>query len=233
MVAPVARVIAVGGFSDEPLTSYVRDGDNGTIGMDTPASGFYRHDGLRVRHLGTDLDHRHQLPEVAAAAGRSVALVGKTADILETDTPVTRLPGVETPQLLAATLDVQRTYDLVVTNIQQTDLAGHQQDAEMYAGLIETVDAALHDLIDQLASDDVLIVTADHGNDPLIGHAFHTREFVPVLTIHGSRSTSDARPRCRPALQSLADIGASAAQLLGLDPHEIGHGAPRELVEAD
>ena len=56
-VAPVARVIAVGGQSDGPLPDFVRNGDFGVVGMDTPASGFYRNGGLEVLHLGAPIDH--------------------------------------------------------------------------------------------------------------------------------------------------------------------------------
>ena len=51
-LAPVARVIAVGGHADGPLSCFVRPGDGGTVGLDTPATGFYRNGGLQVRHLG-------------------------------------------------------------------------------------------------------------------------------------------------------------------------------------
>ncbi|MBK3560512.1 phosphopentomutase, partial [Streptomyces sp. MBT56] len=51
-VAPVARVIAVGGHADGPLPGFVRPGEGGTVGLDTPATGFYRNGGLRVQHLG-------------------------------------------------------------------------------------------------------------------------------------------------------------------------------------
>lgn len=51
-VAPVARVIAVGGHADGPLRDFVRPGDGETVGLDTPATGFYRNGGLQVQHLG-------------------------------------------------------------------------------------------------------------------------------------------------------------------------------------
>ncbi|MFE4826909.1 phosphopentomutase [Streptomyces sp. NPDC056672] len=224
-VAPVARVIAVGGHADGPLGAYVRDGDGGTVGLDTPATGFYRNGGLEVRHLGADLDHTRQLPELAARAGIPVTLVGKAADILVCEAAVRR-PAVDTAEVLAHTLEAVRAPGdaLVVTNVQETDLAGHQQDAERYGRILERTDAGLAALIGLLdRPGDRLIVTGDHGNDPTIGHAHHTREYVPVL-IHRP-GAAGAEPL--PDAPTLADVGALAAQSLGLDTGALANGAVR------
>ncbi|MFC8225359.1 phosphopentomutase [Streptomyces sp. NPDC057287] len=223
-VAPVARVIAVGGHSDGPLTGFVRAGDGGTTGLDTPATGFYRNGGLQVQHLGAPLDHTRQLPGLAARAGIPVTLVGKAADILACET-AERHPAVATADVLAHTLEAVRTGGdaLVVANVQETDLAGHQQDPERYGRLLEQADAGLAGLVALLTEPgDRLIVTGDHGNDPTIGHANHTREYVPVL-IH--RPGADG-VELLPDAHSLADIGATAAAALALDPEELAGGAP-------
>ncbi|OON76386.1 phosphopentomutase [Streptomyces tsukubensis] len=222
-VAPVARVIAVGGHADGPLSRFVRNGDGDTVGLDTPASGFYRNGGLEVRHLGAPMDHTRQLPELAARAGIPVTLVGKAADILSCDAAVRR-PAVPTADVLAHTVEAARAEGdaLVVANVQETDLAGHQQDTGTYGRLLEQVDAGLAALIALLGSPgDRLVVTGDHGNDPTIGHAFHTREYVPVL-IH--------RPEAEglellPDASTLADVGATAAAALSLDPTGLANGA--------
>ncbi|SCK33906.1 Phosphopentomutase [Streptomyces sp. WMMB 322] len=231
--APVARVIAVGGRSGSPLPQFVRHGAGGTVGLDTPASGFYRNGGLRVQHLGAPVDHTRQLPELAARAGAEVTLVGKAADILACDSAV-RLPGVRTGEVLAHTLAAARAHRagaaegapaLVVANVQETDLAGHQQDAAGFAAVLGEADAGLGALLRELdRPGDRLIVTADHGNDPLIGHAFHTREFVPVL-VHRPGS-GDAGPVLLPDAASLADVGATAAGFLGIGPHGPHGGSP-------
>ncbi|MFF2650749.1 phosphopentomutase [Streptomyces sp. NPDC058045] len=223
-VAPVARVIAVGGHADGPLPRFVRAGEGDTVGLDTPASGFYRNGGLRVRHLGAPLDHTRQLPELAARAGLPVTLVGKAADILACEA-AERRPAVPTAEVLAHTLDAVRAggEGLVVANVQETDLAGHQQDTARYGQVLEQVDAGLAGLLSLLTGDgDRLIVTGDHGNDPAIGHAHHTREYVPVL-IH----RPGAGPARRlPDTSSLADVGATAAAALGLAPYGLATGTP-------
>ncbi|MZD03752.1 phosphopentomutase [Streptomyces sp. SID5785] len=223
-VAPVARVIAVGGHADGPLSDFVRAGDGGTVGLDTPASGFYRNGGLQVQHLGAELDHTRQLPELAARAGIPVTLIGKAADILACAQAVRR-PAVDTAEVLAHTLEAARAAGddaLLVVNVQETDLAGHQQDADGYGRILEQVDAGLAALFPLLERPgDRLIVTGDHGNDPTIGHAFHTREYVPVL-IHRPGELGVER---LPDAASLADVGATAAAALGLDPSRLGNGA--------
>ncbi|MET9497323.1 phosphopentomutase [Streptomyces sp. NPDC006552] len=222
-IAPVARVIAVGGHADGPLSAFVRPGDGGTVGLDTPATGFYRNGGLQVQHLGAELDHTRQLPELAARAGVPVTLVGKAADILVCETAVRR-PAVDTAEVLAHTVEAARSAGdaLVVANVQETDLAGHQQDAERHGRILEQVDAGLAALLSLLSeAGDRLIVTGDHGNDPTIGHAFHTREYVPVL-IHRPEA---AGAELLPDAASLADVGATAAAALGLDPAGLANGA--------
>lgn len=230
-IAPVARVIAVGGHADGALTTYVRDGDGGTVGLDTPATGFYRNGGLQVRHLGVELDHTRQLPDVAARAGVPVTLVGKAADILACEAAVRR-PAVATGEVLEHTLAAVRggRGGLVVANVQETDLAGHQQDTGRYGSVLEQVDVGLAELTGLLtAPGDRLIVTADHGNDPTIGHAYHTREYVPVL-IHRPDA---AGIELLPDAATLADVGATAAAALGLDARALTTGETLRGAPAD
>ncbi|WP_181766157.1 phosphopentomutase [Streptomyces albidus (ex Kaewkla and Franco 2022)] len=227
-VAPVARVIAVGGHSEHPLSASVRNGDGGTVGLDTPATGFYRNGGLQVQHLGAPMDHTRQLPELAARAGVAVTLTGKAADILACESALRR-PAVVTDEVLEHTLSAVRNARsteqgaLVVANVQETDLAGHQQDAPRFGAVLEQTDAGLAALLEELdRPGDRLIVTGDHGNDPTIGHANHTREYVPVL-IHRPDGERVAR---LPDAEGLADVGATAARFLGLDPGGLAGGSP-------
>ena len=60
-------------------------------------------------------------------------------------------------------------------------MAGHAQDVARYAERLQLVDGYLTHLMSLLDKDDVLVVMADHGNDPTIGHSQHTRECVPLL----------------------------------------------------
>lgn len=134
-------------------------------------------------------------------------------------------PAVATADVLADTLEAVRADGdaLVVANVQETDLAGHQQDATRYGQLLEQVDSGLAGLMALLAAPgDRLIVTGDHGNDPTIGHAHHTREYVPVL-IH---RPGEEGVELLPDADSLADVGATAALSLALAPEELAAGTP-------
>ncbi|OUZ09041.1 phosphopentomutase [Aeromicrobium sp. PE09-221] len=224
-VAPVARVIAVGGHTDRPLAEAVREGSDGAIGMDTPASGLYQHDGLQVLHLGAEVDHGRQLHEVAARDGLDVTLVGKAADLLIGGPELRRLPAVETDRIMDAVAGVAGS-GLVVANVQQTDLAGHSQDPLAYADLLEYVDERIGEIARAGGPDDLLVITADHGNDPSIGHPFHTREWVPVLAARGTAEPGRSTGR---DLASLADIGAGVGRWLGL-PDVLAVGTPTELL---
>jgi len=90
-------------------------------------------------------------------------------------------------------------------------LYGHRNDVPGFASALETFDAALPRLLASLREDDLLIITADHGNDPTTPSTDHSRERVPVLV---------AGPRVRPAAlgtrETFADVGASIAQWFAL-----------------
>ncbi len=88
---------------------------------------------------------------------------------------------------------------------------GHRNDAPGFYGALREFDAALPDLQHALREDDLLFVTADHGNDPTTPSTDHARENVPVLVFG---------PRVRPVALGLrptfSDLGATAAEWLGV-----------------
>jgi len=120
-------------------------------------------------------------------------------------------------RLFDATLDaVAMAPDgaLVFTNFVEFDQEfGHRRDVPGYAAALEDFDRRLPQLIAQLRDDDLLVLTADHGNDPTWRGSDHTREQVPILCF--SPSLSQGEVGIRP---SLSDIGESVARWLGLDP---------------
>ncbi|MGO4840018.1 phosphopentomutase, partial [Rhizobiaceae sp. 2RAB30] len=72
--------------------------------------------------------------------------------------------------------------DLVFTNFIEFDsLWGHRRDVAGYARALEAFDARLPELTGRLRQGDLLVITADHGNDPTWHGTDHTRERVPVL----------------------------------------------------
>lgn len=226
-VVSVSRVIAVGGpgLDADGLLSNLREGIGGVHGIDTPATGFYDKEGLQVRHIGVALDRDRQLPTLAVQAGLPVALVGKMSDIIECPEAL-HLPDVRTEDVLTSTLRLMSDLSegLIAVNIQEMDLAGHRQDAARWAERLEVADRGLGEILSGLRSDDLLIVLGDHGNDPTIRHEFHTREYVPILAAGATSSSSDkAIPFQR---TSLSDVGATAAEVLGLRRENLESGIP-------
>ncbi|MCW2762475.1 MAG: mutase, partial [Marmoricola sp.] len=109
--------------------------------------------------------------------------------------------------------------------VQETDLAGHEQDVERYANLLHMVDDLLPHILEMLAPGDALFITGDHGNDPAIGHSQHTREYTPVIVYGPGISPVPLGVRT-----SLADIGATAADILGVLPLGSGTSFLKEIT---
>ena len=83
---------------------------------------------------------------------------------------------------LSSLVDVAKDGSLTFANFVEFDsLFGHRRDVAGYAGHLEWFDAAIGSLLDRLRPSDVMIFTADHGNDPTWVGTDHTRERVPVL----------------------------------------------------
>lgn len=210
-----SRVIVVGGrgFDVSDILGHVRVHEEGHVGVDTPSLGVYDDD-YRVRHLGFPVDHSKQVPSIARRAGLPVALIGKAADVVTCETPVLRDNAIPTVDVFSAVDTAMGLIDegLIVANVQESDLAGHEQDPVRFAHVLTQVDSGIRDLLPNLGVDDLLVVTADHGNDPLSGSSHHTRELIPVLAWSPELTGGDLGLR-----QTLADVGASLAHWLGVE----------------
>jgi phosphopentomutase len=207
----VPRVIVVAGkgFGIEDIRTHLKERAPGQIGVDSPGLGVYD-EHYQVRHLGVRVDVSRQLPSLVLASGGQVVLLGKAADVIQCDCAI-RHVIVSTTAVLDSTvafLDGMRS-GLLVANVQETDLAGHTQDPWRFARVLEVVDRFLPEILGCLGPSDVLMVAADHGNDPCIGHSQHTREAAPVLV-----AGAGIRPGPLGRRSSLADIGATLAEWL-------------------
>jgi phosphopentomutase len=153
----------------------------------------------------------------AKAAGRQVFAVGKISDIFAGSGVTHKLKATGNMKLFDATLDAVGMAEdgaLVFTNFVDFDQEyGHRRDVAGYAAALEAFDARLPELIAQLRHDDLLILTADHGNDPTWRGTDHTREEVPILVFSPALAKGEIGIR-----QSFADIGESAARWLSLPP---------------
>ncbi|GIP61720.1 phosphopentomutase [Virgibacillus pantothenticus] len=84
---------------------------------------------------------------------------------------------------------------------------GHRRDPDGYAEALEAYDARLTEVLEKLQHDDLLIITADHGNDPTHHGTDHTREYVPLLVYHNGIQEGKELP----IRETFADIGATIA----------------------
>jgi len=123
----------------------------------------------------------------AQAAGRKVIAVGKIGDIFSMQGIDEVRKGEDTVLMghLDELVDEAPDGALVFANLVEFDsLYGHRRDVSGYANHLEWFDAELGRLLPRLRDGDLLLVTADHGNDPTWTGTDHTRERVPVLA-HG------------------------------------------------
>ena len=104
---------------------------------------------------------------------------------------------------------------LVFANLVDFDtLYGHRNDAAGYAANLERFDARLAALLPRLRDDDILMITADHGNDPTTPSTDHSREYVPLI-VTGARVRGGVDLGTR---GTFADVGQTVADLLGVGP---------------
>jgi len=148
-------------------------------------------------------------------AGRDVVCIGKIASIYDGMGVTQELAAKNNDQIIDVTISALNadSNGLVFSNLVDFDmLYGHRRDTEGYAKALEHFDARLPEIIEALRPDDLLIMTADHGNDPTKEGSDHTREYVPLLT-YGKRAKGGIDLGTR---QSLSDIGQTIAENFAL-----------------
>jgi phosphopentomutase len=157
----------------------------------------------------------------AKAAGYPVVAVGKIEDLfagrgvtraLHTASDDDGMDGVERQMA-----EIDR--GLIFANLVDFDSQfGHRNDVAGYAANLERFDGRLATLLPHLRSDDLLMVTADHGNDPTTPGTDHSREYVPLLVTGGHvRGGADLGTR-----STFADLGQTLAELFGVE--RLSHG---------
>ena len=153
-------------------------------------------------------------------AGNRVIALGKLGDIFAMHgiTEVRKAPGIEGLfEVLMGTVEgpeAAQPGDLVFANFVDFDSEfGHRRNVPGYADALERFDALMPRLLAAMVEGDLLILTADHGNDPTWVGTDHTRERVPVLMAAPGLAPGSAGVR-----PTFADIGETAARWLGLPP---------------
>jgi phosphopentomutase len=155
------------------------------------------------------------------AAGQRVMAVGKIEDIYAhrgiTDVihSTNNMAGVD------AVLEFLRRSEsgLIFANLVDFDmLYGHRNNPRGYADALEAVDGRLPELLSAMQGHDLLIFTADHGNDPTTSSTDHSREYVPLLAT-GAHVCAGTDLGTR---ETFADLGATVAEVLGIGEIPLG-----------
>lgn len=154
-------------------------------------------------------------------ADKDVISVGKINDIFSGEGITSSYPtksnrhGIdETIRLMGESFN-----GLLFTNLVDFDsLYGHRRDPEGYARALEEFDASVPDLLAQVGERDLLVITADHGNDPTHAGTDHTREYVPLL-VYGKGLSAPGSLGVR---ATYADLAATIADNFGVHASEHG-----------
>ena len=175
-------------------------------------------------------EHRMVQQELQAAQIPTVA-VGKIGDIYahvgwdESYPTKSNAHGMNVvPYLLGSSFES----GLMMVNLVEFDsLYGHRRNVEGYKRAIEDFDYQLSGLLPLLKDDDLLIITADHGNDPTWHGTDHTREHVPLLAYSPSMKGSiDLGLR-----YSFGDIGQTILANFGLSPYAVGTSFLKDIMK--
>ena len=148
--------------------------------------------------------------------GLDVVCIGKIASIYDSMGVTEDLTAKNNEQVTNVTIKAlaDDTKGLIFSNLVDFDmLYGHRRDVEGYAKALEVFDERLPEIFDAMRDDDLLILTADHGNDPTKEGSDHTREYVPLL-VYGKSAQARVNLGTR---QSLSDIGQTIAENFGLE----------------
>lgn len=164
-----------------------------------------------------------------AACGKTVYAVGKIGDIFngkgitESVHTESNMDGVD--KTIAA---IQKDFEgFIFTNLVDFDSKyGHRRDPLGYGRCIEEFDARLPEVMEAMGEEDILMICADHGNDPVHSGFDHTREYVPLL-VYGKKVKRGVNLGIR---KTFADVGATIADIFDAAPTSIGESFKKEIL---
>lgn len=164
-----------------------------------------------------------------AAAGWPVVGIGKVEDLFAgrgLTRAVHTASDAEGMDAITRTIaEVERGL-IVATLVDFDTLYGHRNDVGGYAANLERFDVRLAELLGRLAVGDLLVITADHGNDPSTPSTDHSREYVPLL-VTGPRVRRGADLGVR---ETFADVGQTLAAWFGVAPLDHGRSFLPDLL---
>ena len=175
--------------------AYERENDNRhDYGISPPHETYLD----RTKSAGYEVVAVGKIRDIFYGQGITEHLPGKPDDAAKVDAVLEALGRIESGLVFANLIDFDAKY-------------GHRRDPHGMAENLKRFDDRVPELLQALTDDDLLIITADHGNDPTFKGTDHTRERVPLLVV-GSNEPKDLGVR-----DGFVDIGATVAAWLGVD----------------
>ncbi|OUZ11763.1 phosphopentomutase [Bacillus pumilus] len=142
--------------------------------------------------------------------GLDVIAIGKISDIYDGEGITSSLRTKSNMDGMDKLVDTLKTDFTGISFLNLVDfdaLYGHRRDPEGYGKALEEFDARLPEVFDLLKEDDLLVITADHGNDPVHHGTDHTREYVPLIAYSKKHQGANELPTSK----TFADLGATVA----------------------
>lgn len=162
------------------------------------------------------------------SAGYDVISIGKINDIFNTMGITKAIKSKSSVEGMKQTIEVAKEdfNGICFTNLVDFDAKwGHRRNPEGYAQELVSFDKLLPELLKNMNDDDILFITADHGNDPTWTGSDHTREMIPVVIY----SKNYKEPKDLGIKESFACIGCTIADIFGVNKPKIGTSIIDEL----
>ncbi len=161
-------------------------------------------------------------------SGYEVISIGKIADIYDGEGITKSLrtkSNMDGMDKLVDTIHMDFTGLSFVNLVDFDALFGHRRNPQGYGDALEEFDVRLAEVLEQLKEEDLLLITADHGNDPIHYGTDHTREYVPLLVYSPSMTIGKQLP----IRKTFADVGATIADNFSVKLPEHGTSFLNEL----
>ncbi|WP_408633760.1 phosphopentomutase [Paramaledivibacter caminithermalis] len=159
--------------------------------------------------------------DFASEAGYEVMAVGKIEDIFNGKGITKEIHTKSNMDGVDKTIEFLNTDSkgIIFTNLVDFDAKfGHRRNAKGYKEALEELDLRIPEILENLREDDMLIITADHGNDPTYKGTDHTREYIPII-IYGKNVKAGVNIGTR---ETFADIAATIADILDIEKPKFG-----------
>ena len=168
--------------------------------------------------------------DVFSENGKKVLAIGKIEDLFTGRGIARAIHTNGNTEGIARNIEALQTAeeDLIFTNLVDYDmLYGHRNDPEGYARALEEFDGKLPEIMSSMREADMLIITADHGCDPVTPSTDHSREYIPLL-IYGKNIKENIDLRIR---ETYADISATILDIFGLEKLPYGTSFKNDILK--